>query len=91
MVAVAKKKDIDPEFGRRLRFHRERLGLTLTEVGERSGMAYSAVARLERGEREPTWATFKRIADALGLTLDDFREPRQAAEDAGGRQTGKAK
>jgi len=76
MIAVAKKKDIDPEFGRRLRHLREHAGLTLIELGERAGMVYTSIGRLERGEREPTWATIVRLADALGVDLNAFREPK---------------
>jgi len=73
MVAVAKRKTIDPAFGRRLRELREQAGLTQAQLGERAGMLYQTVAKLERAEREPTWQTFIKLADALGVDLNTFR------------------
>ena len=90
MVAVARRKDIDTEFGNRLRFHRERLGLSPTDLGSRAGMAATTIARIERGEREPTWGVIKKIADALGVDLNAFRDPKPA-EDAEARSVGKRK
>lgn len=76
MVAVARAKKSDGAFGRRLRELREAAGLTLAALGERAGMSYQNVARLERGDRDPTWPTLIRLADALGVGLDAFRDPR---------------
>lgn len=72
MVKVAKKKQIDPTFGRRLRALREERGWTQTVLGERAGMGYQEVARIERGEREPTWGTVRKLASALEVTPDSF-------------------
>jgi transcriptional regulator with XRE-family HTH domain len=98
MIAVAKRREIDPEFGRRLRIIRTRAGLTLEALAERVGMAWTSIARLERGEREPTWGTAKQLADALGADMNEFRdcEGDQAAtdqpdDDGPDQSTGKAK
>lgn len=76
MVAVAKKKkETNPvavAFGLRLRERREEAGLSVQEAADASGMAYSAFARLERGEREPTISTLQRLAAALGCTPADL-------------------
>jgi transcriptional regulator with XRE-family HTH domain len=72
MTAVAKKKDIDPSFGRRLRYLRDQAGMTLSQVSQATGIAVSSVGRLERGEREPGWETVRKLADALGVTPSDF-------------------
>jgi transcriptional regulator with XRE-family HTH domain len=47
---------------------RESRGLTQAALGERSGMAQSAIARYERAGRTPTLATLWKLADALGAT-----------------------
>ena len=74
MVAVAKQKsEIAIAFGRRLRELRGQHKLTLGELGKRAEMAYSAVARLERGERMPGLDTLIQLADALGVRLDELR------------------
>ena len=46
---------------------REHLGLTQEDVANRSGMAQSAIARIERGESSPRRATVERLAKAMGL------------------------
>jgi transcriptional regulator with XRE-family HTH domain len=81
MVAVAKKKEIDPEFGQQLRVLRLRAGLTLEALAERVGMAYTAIARLERSEREPTWTTIKRLAEGLEVGLEAFSVNRTSSND----------
>ena len=82
MVAVAKRREVDPEFGRHLRLLRQRASLTLEAFAERVGVAWTSIARIERGESEPTWGTAKRFADALGVKLDDFRDHDADAEPA---------
>ncbi len=47
---------------------REGRGLTQAALGERSGMAQSAIARYERAGRTPTIATLWKLANALGAT-----------------------
>ena len=75
MTNVAKKKDIDPAFGRQLRAIREAAGMTQAELGRKAGMLPHVVARLEAGQREPGWQTVLRLADALGAAVGEVREP----------------
>lgn len=73
MIAVAKSRRTDPTgFGVILKQLRESAGLTQSELGERCGMAYQAIARIERGENEPSWPTVLKLARALGVTPDAF-------------------
>lgn len=54
-----------------LRAAREAKGLSLDDLSERTGMAPSALAQLESGERpDPTIAALARYADAVGLRLE---------------------
>jgi transcriptional regulator with XRE-family HTH domain len=49
-----KNKNIFTDFGERLRFVREKLGLTQSEFASKLGFAnYKAISRFERGERLP--------------------------------------
>ena len=50
--------------------HRERLGLTQTEVAARMRTSQSAVARLERGDLDVRLSTVERYAAALGQRID---------------------
>jgi transcriptional regulator with XRE-family HTH domain len=53
-----------------LRAERERLGLSLADVEERSGLRRSVLSRLENDRTaNPTMLTLQRYAAALGLTM----------------------
>jgi predicted transcriptional regulator len=54
----------------RLKKHRERQGLSLADIAERSGMDRSAVSRLENGVYlNPTLDTLYRYAEAVGAEI----------------------
>ena len=64
----------------RLRETRERMGLSLTDLSERTGLTRAAISRLENGwNLNPTLETLYRYADALGVGLkfavDESTEP----------------
>ena len=48
---------------------RERAGLTQRELGARAEKAQSEIAKIERGRREPTFATIERLVRAAGFDL----------------------
>lgn len=53
-----------------LKAHRVRLGLSLTDVSERSGLDRAAISKLEGGHNpNPTFETLARYAAALGVPL----------------------
>ena len=54
-------------FVARLRDYRESAGITLASVAERSGIDEPALARIETGRTNATFATLSRYAQALGL------------------------
>lgn len=60
--------DID---GQRLRALRVEQALTLRALGERSGVAYDTINKLELGQRPARLSTIRKLADALGV------EPRE--------------
>ena len=54
----------------RLRETRERMGLSLTDVSERTGLTRAAISRLENGwNLNPTLETLYRYTEALGVGL----------------------
>jgi transcriptional regulator with XRE-family HTH domain len=63
-----------PPFGRRLRELREAAALTQAQLADRAGMHPQAVVKLERGEREPSWASAVALAEALGVDCRAFLE-----------------
>jgi DNA-binding XRE family transcriptional regulator len=65
---------------RELRRQRERIGLSLADVSERSGLGRAAISRLENGHNaNPTLDTIRRYAAAVGkdlvLTFPDRVDP----------------
>jgi putative transcriptional regulator len=48
---------------------RERQGLSLQKLGAISGVSRTAIALIEKGERNPSLMICLRLADALGLDL----------------------
>lgn len=63
------RHEIDEAVGR-LRAERERLGLSLADVEQRSGLRRSALSRLENDKTSnPTLLTLQRFAAAMGLIV----------------------
>ena len=54
---------------------REHRGLTQASLAEAAGLRQGSLSDLERGRRSASFETFCRLADALGVTLDDLRPP----------------
>jgi transcriptional regulator with XRE-family HTH domain len=52
-----------------VRVHRERLGLTLDQLGQLSGVSRAMLSRVERAESSPTASLLSRICGGLGITL----------------------
>lgn len=57
-----------------LRHHRERRGLSQRALAAASGLHDNYVARLERGERSPSFEIACRLADSLGISVAKFRD-----------------
>lgn len=53
--------------GQRLKELRVEQALTLRALGERSGVAYDTINKLELGRRPAHASTVRRLADALGV------------------------
>ena len=55
---------------RPMRAFRDHLGLTLSELSERTGLATSYLSEIERGRKAGSASALARIADALNTTID---------------------
>jgi transcriptional regulator with XRE-family HTH domain len=53
--------------GTRLRQIRQERALSLRELGERSGVAFDTINKLENAHREAQPRTIRRLAEALGV------------------------
>jgi transcriptional regulator with XRE-family HTH domain len=57
---------------RLLREEREKRGLSMNVVAQRSGLSHSIVSLVERDLRNPTLDTLLRIADAIEVDLGEI-------------------
>lgn len=58
--------------GRALRALRSRVGLTQSEVAERSGVWAHYISGIENGHRRVSWETVARLLRGLGVDPRDF-------------------
>ncbi len=56
----------------RLRVWREHRGLTIRALAEKAGLAQPYLSQIETGRREGTVETYRKLAGALSLSLDDL-------------------
>lgn len=61
-----------PAIGDRVHALREAMGLSLRDLGERSGVSAPMLSQVERGETSPTLAVAAKIAAGLELTLSQL-------------------
>ena len=70
----------------RLRYWRERRGYSTRELGERAGVQFSTVHRIESGRMSPTVAMLEKLARALGIHVRDFfPPPKRRGDKTGGK------
>jgi transcriptional regulator with XRE-family HTH domain len=58
----------------KVKARREELNMNLRDLGEKSGVDYSAISKIEKGTREPGANTLGALAGALGVTPNFFYE-----------------
>ena len=61
---------------------RQARGLSVSALAEQSGVSRAMIAKVERGDAQPTAVLLARLAGALGMTLSELVA---RAEDGGGR------
>lgn len=61
-----------PSFAARLRQLREEAGISQYELARRSGLTNQSISLLEKGDREPTWDTVRKLARGLGVSVAAF-------------------
>ena len=57
-----------------IRAWREHLGMTQTELAEKSGMSQPALARLEKTDANPRVATLKKLAEAMNISPEQLSD-----------------
>lgn len=59
--------------GRRIRWLRFQHCPNMGDLAHKTGMNARYLYRLEEGKAEPSWWTMCRLADALGIPIEEFR------------------
>ena len=58
--------------GQHMRKARKAKGLTLREMSELTGLSYNGISQLELDKRDGSIVTIEMLADALGLSIDEY-------------------
>lgn len=64
--------DLKVEFGKRLKFLRERKGLTQEQLAEALGKSHSTVSKLEQGLHAPRFVLFEQILSVVEAHPKEF-------------------
>ena len=62
----------DDRFGPRVRRLRHGSGLTLQGLSARSGLAFSTISKVEKGQISPTYENILRLAEGLGVDVAEL-------------------
>lgn len=63
----------ESKIGNNVRKYRRKLGISQDILSKRANLAFHTVAKIEAGSTlNPTIDTVKKLADALGVSLDDL-------------------
>jgi len=68
---MARPDEPQPALGKALRQLREKRGLTQEALAHEAGITTGSLSLIERGQRNPSWGTVSRIADALGSSMGE--------------------
>lgn len=60
-----------PALGEAIRQLRHKRGLTQEDLAHAAGMTTGTLSLIERGQANPTWATVRGLAVALGISMQD--------------------
>jgi transcriptional regulator with XRE-family HTH domain len=66
------KAEIQKVLGQSIRKHRVRLDLTQEQLSEKSQMHRTYLADIERGKRNPSIETVRRLAQALEIPISEI-------------------
>ena len=64
-------------FGRKLRQLRESKGWSGEQLGNEAGLSRMFIWRLEAGTQAPSWSTVQALADAFGISTEEFRDEKK--------------
>jgi transcriptional regulator with XRE-family HTH domain len=63
-----------PALGMAIRQVREKHGKTQESLADEAGITERALSQIETGNANPTWATIRNLAAALGVSMGDLAQ-----------------
>lgn len=60
------------DLGKKIRAHRDELGLTQAELADKLGLTYSSVSQWESGRATPRTPILRQLADLFGITVAEL-------------------
>jgi transcriptional regulator with XRE-family HTH domain len=80
--AQASENALEQAIGRQVKRYRKQLGLTITDMCERTGLSAGMVSKIENGNTSPSLATLRSLSTALNVPVTslfrEFEEQRDA-------------
>jgi transcriptional regulator with XRE-family HTH domain len=74
--------DLNQRIAERMRDLRQRQGLSLETLADKSGVSRSMISLIERGETSPTAVVLEKLAAGLGVVFASLFDPPTAAADS---------
>jgi transcriptional regulator with XRE-family HTH domain len=72
--ATRRRGEGQKELGQAISLLRKRAGLTQAAIGKMAELHQTQISNIERGRVDPTWGNVRRIAAALGTSVDRLAE-----------------
>jgi transcriptional regulator with XRE-family HTH domain len=72
MTNITNKTRDDVELGQRLRFIRERAGLSQRSLATKTGVPNSTISLIESGKMNPSVGALRRVLDGIPISLSEF-------------------
>jgi transcriptional regulator with XRE-family HTH domain len=85
---VAQRSQAHVAFGQAVRDIRGRRGVSQERLADLSHMHRTYLGGIERGERNPSYANIRRIADALGVKVSELVRHAEEVEAAARERSG---
>jgi len=86
LAKESQEQNIEPlKLGERIKEIRSRLGITLEEASQRTGLARSTLSKIENEQISPTFQAMQKLANGLQIAMPQLFEPPKKKVAAGRR------
>lgn len=77
-----REKVLEVAIGREVRAHRKKMGITVADLSETTGLSIGMLSKIENGNTSPSLTTLQTLADALSVPLTSFFRGFEETRDA---------